>query len=668
LQGGVSGLTLLFFEDFTSGLSADWQAVNDSGNISNWNVMTGEYRQDNFVGFNGSAMQGGYHRGTYTYLTTGAGLTDYQFSVKATPLADSGQDIGVMVRLDTNNYSYSRLSFSTANGFGRLETNSGSVFSTLAKNARGYQQGSVLNITMEVQGPIIIARVNGEKLFGAYDASLTGGTVALYCRDICAFDDVNIQNNDVAPTIVIAEPSAYSIAPGATFNVSAVVLNKPVGAIVDFQLAGFAGACTAASDTGTPGLFSATCTAPSQGIYQLTANLNDQSGLLDTDTNLGIGVGDNYAVVGDSLVVGLDDNTRNDGVAQNGWVVSSQGYEAILTDYLNVIQPQPSIVYNAGTPGDNSTNILNDRITSVIERYADANNVIINVGVNDASGTLFTPSGMGCSGTGCNGTYKGNIQSLIDQIVAAGKTPIVTLVAPRFGDAFQVPYADPANHTKNLLIRDEYNFVITNELTNNHQIGADLYGYFLGSENRFYLYATNLHPNALGYNVIAHLMNNAITGGITLPFVAGGLCVRLIQAGVCESPLTYKENLLELDNSYYVDQLFTLTNSIPSVLADGRWIMTRDQDLDASNTDYLSFNVPEAATLYVAYDDAATSVPAWLSFNYVQTALLLNTDNPSAPVMRLYRKDNVIGSVALGGAEATVNGAAANYIVILVKN
>jgi len=667
LQGQPAVLDLPYTEDFSSG-APSWFAVDDSGDVSNWNVTNGAYRQSNFVGFFGGAMQNGYHLGSYSLMGGGTELTDYQFNVTATPMADSGQDIGVMVRANQATDSYTRLSFSAANGFGRLETKAAGVFKTLAKNARGYQQGTPLNITMEVQGPVIIAKVNGEKLFGAYDVSLSKGTVGLYCRDNCAFDDVSIQNNDATPVIVISEPTSYSVSAGTAFNVGAVVLNTPVGATVEFQLDGQAAACTSASDLGHVNHFTASCTAPSQGIYQLTAILKDQFGVqLDTDINQDVSVSDNYVVIGDSISVGLDDNTAGDGSSQNGWMQSNMGYEAILMDHLAALQSQPSIVHKAATPGDTAVISETQRMSSILERHLDANKAIITLGVNDAGGVIFTPSGLGCSGASCNGTYKGYLQSMIDQLDAAGKSTIVTLSPPRFGDASQAPYADPANHTRNLLIRDQYNVVISTELVNHH-VGPDYYDYFLGSENRFYLYATNLHPNALGYAVMGQLLSNTITGGTTIPFIADNLCVKLSQAGSCQSPLTYKQNLLEVGNTYYVDQSYTLLNSIPAILNDGRWIMTSDLDRDQSNANYLSFNVPETSTVYVAYDANATTLPAWLSSNFTDTGVTIDTDNASAPSMRLYSQANVLGNVTLGGANAAANGAGANYLVIVVKD
>ena len=106
------------------------------------------------MGFLGNALQGNYHLGTYTYLSAAVGLADYRFSVNAIPLAESGQDIGVMFRYQDNNHYY-RLSFSSSDGFTRLEKKLGGSFSTLAKNARGYEKGGMLGIQVEIANGLI---------------------------------------------------------------------------------------------------------------------------------------------------------------------------------------------------------------------------------------------------------------------------------------------------------------------------------------------------------------------------------------------------------------------------------------------------------------------------------------------------------------------------------
>jgi hypothetical protein len=308
--------------------------------------------------------------------------------------------------------------------------------------------------------------------------------------------------------------------------------------------------------------------------------------------------------------------------------------------------------------------VLNQRIAGVLERNSAAANLIVMIGVNDAGGTSFTPSGTGCSGPACNETFKGNVQAVVNQAATAGKTILMPLTPPRFGDALAGPYPDPASHPRNLLIRDEYNHVIANEITD-IALGPDFYDYFLGSQNRFDLYATNLHPNALGYQVMAQLIANAITGGSTPPAVAGNFCVRLIQGSACQAPLTYKQNLMEPGNRYYVDAPFTVID-LPAALVDGRFVLTANADRNATNDDYLTFELPGSSSVYVAWDANAT-VPAWLA-GFTATGDSISTDDPAAPTLDLYRQDAVAGTVQLGGAASGSTGAAANYIVIVVVN
>ena len=42
--------------------------MDNSGLASDWRVAGGEYRQNNFVGNFGAALQQGYHLGTYAFL------------------------------------------------------------------------------------------------------------------------------------------------------------------------------------------------------------------------------------------------------------------------------------------------------------------------------------------------------------------------------------------------------------------------------------------------------------------------------------------------------------------------------------------------------------------------------------------------------------------------
>ena len=331
-------------------------------------------------------------------------------------------------------------------------------------------------------------------------------------------------------------------------------------------------------------------------------------------------------------------------------MISFQGYQPNLIDLLNSTQPHLNLVFDDAVPGDKSSHALNDRIASTIERHAEASHVLMALGTNDASGTTPVDHGLSCSGASCQGTFKGNMQAILDIIYGAGKTSIVALVPPRFGDnAGSAPYTNPLTHPKNIL-NQQYNQVILNELSK-RQIGPDLFEFFLVSANHFSLFADNLHPNALGNVVLAHLWHNAIVGGSTLPFILENICVRTLQAGACEEPLRYKQNLLEIGDRYYVDRSFTLQNSIPDALRTGRWIMTADDDKDLDNSDHLSFNITQGSTLYVAYDSTAATLPTWMT-GFVDTGLQIQTSDGASPLLNLYKLDNAAGEIILGGVDA----------------
>ena len=224
-----NSISLPFTDDFEDGDASGWSITDGSGNVSNWVVNNGGYVQSNFVGRIGSALEGTYHLGTYAILQAGKGLSDYRFSVDVTPQVGAevdqniqGNDIGVMFRyLDDDNYY--RFSINSNKGFSRLEKKSGGIFTTLAKDARGYHVGELRNIVIELVGPVINVFLDGDALFGAFDQDIINGSVGLYCQDRTTFDNVLISDAGSIPSIVIATPTAYSVSTSENISVAAVI-------------------------------------------------------------------------------------------------------------------------------------------------------------------------------------------------------------------------------------------------------------------------------------------------------------------------------------------------------------------------------------------------------------------------------------------------------------
>jgi lysophospholipase L1-like esterase/chitodextrinase len=650
--------------DFTSGDVSDWSVFDDSGVSSTWQVISGAYHQVTDVD-NWPSFATAYNRGTYSFLPSLTGFSDYRFSVDITPLddappvgTDDGKDVGIMFRYQDND-NYYRLSFSARKSFTRLEKKVGGAFTTLATDSRGYVDGQDFKVAVNLSGDQIQVMRDGDALFAVSDTSLSAGTVALYSQDAVKFDNVLVGVRDPNPTIVISTPLAHSVSGVAGVTALAGVTNLPAGGRVDFAIGGTpCGAPTQPS----PGLYHADCGSPLQGDYDLAATLrNDRGGVVVSDSNQQVGVlGDYYVTIGDSITEGSGDFFIADNRSQDGRIIGQQSYQASLDDLLTASTSSPNIVFNEGVGGFTTTDALT-RINSLLERHQGANKALMMLGTNDSGGgTPLSPS-----------AYRTNMQSLVNTITGQGKTVWVARVPP------VLPFA--THTTRNGDIQG-YNAVV-NGLTN-IQLGPDFFSFFYddngtpgttGDDNeRGSLFALNdnLHPNSLGYRVMAQLWHNALTGGGAAPFFLGRLCDRLISSDCSAvAPTNHKQSLLQVgrNNEYYIDETYT-PSSIPAVLADGIWIMTANAERNNPAATYIRFTVDRPVTVYVAYDAGAGSRPNWLANNFTDAGLNLKVTDPSSPTLHAYKKDYPVGTISLGGNLAPgASGADSNYVAIVVE-
>ena len=625
-SGGTIGLmaatlaagetTIPFADNFSDGSTQGWVAVDETGVVSNWTVINQQlYQTVRVMSF--TSLDKSYHLGTYAYLQSGFGLTDYRFSVDATFIGTPGRlddDIGVMFRY-TDPDNYYRFSMNSRYGFSRLEKKVGGSFVPLAVDSRGFTIGQTMHITVDVRGSLIQVFLNSVPLFSVTDSSLPSGTIALYNEDQSRYDNVEIVSAGGVPAVTLSTPTAYSVQSNGTLSVSAVAAGVPVGGWVDLVLDG----SSAVTDTTAP--YSTQFTGLTTGDHTIQAILRDASGVeLASDTNTVVGVfGDYYIGIGDSITNGDFDYFKLDNNSLSGRAFAVPGYEPLLTDLLDASQLKPNIAYNEGIGGDESVDTAFARVNSIVLRHPGANKVLLMSGTNDAGASI--PSGSGCTGNACNGTYKGNMKAIINTLVGAGKEVWVALPPPVFG--FSTPFANPDSATANTNFIQQYGNVVTNELSN-RQVGPDFYAYFLGAgQNRFSLFTNTLHPNALGYKVMAQLWHNSLTLlNDPLPFVLDNLVPSTTAPYV-------KQNLLQTGNTYYVDATYTLTG-IPASLNTGRWISTANSDKGNTSTNYLSFDVDRSVTVFIAYDAGATQLPTWMS-GYANTGQSISTTDPLSP-------------------------------------
>lgn len=223
-----------------------------------------------------------------------------------------------------------------------------------------------------------------------------------------------------------------------------------------------------------------------------------------------VGVGNFYVAFGDSITDGECDDISWDDISLD-LRNRGGGYEPVLNDLLTAAKGYPNTVINEGIGGERSSDGL-ARIQDVITRYPEANFILILFGTNDSNVTFPAPSGLGLNpgDPGYIGSYKYNMQQIIDKIMTSGKVPILGKVPITLGPcALCDPFPDPDVASRNLLIQ-EYNLVIE-ELVSSNSISItppDFYNYFRANQDKM---ADNLHPNGVGYQSMADLWFNALT-------------------------------------------------------------------------------------------------------------------------------------------------------------
>ena len=669
VHGGTGCVVLPVVYDFTDGDVSSWYNVNNTPTSSTWKVINREYHQSRDVFSRYYGHDESYKLGTYSYLSSLGCLSNYQLSVDITPLKDDppqdafgGKDAGVMFRYKDDN-NYYRLSFNTRDSYARLEKKAGGNFTTLATNARGYIEEQTFNVRIRLDGDLIQVLLDGDPIFAVSDSTHSSGTIALYSQDAMKFDNVRVEARNSSPTLVLSTPLAHSVGVTSTVSASAVVTNMPTGGSVEFEIGG--AACDPATQV-SPGLFSANCGQPGKDDYYLSGMgmrgilRNKSGGIVASDENTRIGVkGNSYVTVGDSITEGIYDLYAADNQSLDGRIIGKQGYQARLNNRLTT-GSSTNIIFNEAVGGDSTPHTL-ERINSILERHPGSNRGLMMLGTNDSGGsTPLTPP-----------QYKANMQSLANRMIAKG----ITVWIPQLPPA--LPYAENATRNGDII---GYNAAINN--LSNIQTGPDFFTFFYNDNDtpyhgnavneRLSLYYDNIHPNALGIRIMSDLWASSL-GTATVPFFLDRLCNRLESANCgAVTPSKHKQNLLGINSEYYIDEAYTLS-SIPAALADGIWILPANAESGNTDAEYIEFKTNRQATVYVAYDAGASSLPDWLNpavaeSGYTDAYLDIQTTDPLSPTLHVYSQTFSAGTVSLGGNMAAgATGANSNYLVIVVE-
>ena len=643
---------LPYTDSFDDDLQGNWVQVDETNLNSTWTLADGQYQQLADMGFVAShgAFDATYHLGTFSMLEDALHLSDYQVEVDVTLRSDFGDECGLMWRVQ-NADNYHRLVINYRDGMTLLQSKIQGTWHTLARNTRAVTPGQRTRLTVISEGDLMSISQDQQHQFSATDNRLQAGTIALYSRGACAFDNLSIIPAALTPTIRITNLTAFDVTSETTFTAHGVYRNVAANQDVTVRVSSESQTCN--TTRATLGSFSAECRLVA-GKHTLTAEVvqgNEpiaESQLRDVQVG-GMRIG----TVGDSITFGRGDNYQSDGVSRSGRRISFGGYQSNLEDYLAAAQPPlNTIIFSAGIAGD-QTPWIAQRMASYVEQHPNLDHVLVMAGTNDAINGRS--SGLNCADAACTDTYAEALANLLHPLTALDHTIWLAKPPPIWGPTKLIRDANPAQLPENHRIR-EYAEVIDDQFSS-YRAGPDFYDYFIGERDRSFLFADSYHPNGLGYALFAALWRNTLVGDTALPYIVEQITVRVDGQPVV--PSYYQQTFLEAGDTYTVDEAHTLI-AVPDSLRHARWILPANQHKHAVDNDYLTVDLGASPVdVYVAFPQG--SRPSWLA-GWHDVGQALRTTNPDASHLRLYQQTGLLGTVAFGGAE----GAPSNYLVAVL--
>lgn len=333
-----------------------------------------------------------------------------------------------------------------------------------------------------------------------------------------AMAEVNLEGQCDTPFVELIEPLTQEVQAGSGLQVTAsVCLAQPVHAGWGVRLSVDGGAQQQtipfpSNGQITPTTFQRTFTGISGDNHQVDAVIVNNTaapvaGADTSDSVTNVGVGDVYAAIGDSTTVGVGDDDDTDAISQDGRNTNTgRGFIPALNNILTAKLGRPHDILNFGYSGESSAGALIRTPKFLRVRPRDTV-FLIALGINDANSGLV-PSGQGLNpgDSGYSGTFKANLQALIDLFRDSSNGRTVYLAKVSF---LLSPPRPPSVITDliayNVAI-DE--LVVSNGIT---VVPPDLFTFF--QTNPSQLQADGIHPTGSGHKSVSTLWCVAITGG-----------------------------------------------------------------------------------------------------------------------------------------------------------
>ncbi len=126
------------------------------------------------------------------------------------------------------------------------------------------------------------------------------------------------------------------------------------------------------------------------------------------------------------------------------------------------------------------------------------------------------------------------------------------------------------------------------------------------------------------------------------------------------SPTTYVWDTLDAGKVQYVDRTFTFS-TVPAAFTGLPFLRTANDDKSSSGSSWITFDLSQAATVYVAHDDRVAPKPSWMgAFADIGADLVSGGGTHS-----LFARDFSAGPVALGGNVESGTTTNSMYTVVL---
>jgi lysophospholipase L1-like esterase len=247
-------------------------------------------------------------------------------------------------------------------------------------------------------------------------------------------------------------------------------------------------------------------------VQIIDASGNNVTGTNTHDRSIQVGIGNYLVATGDSITYGFGGDFHTSADGRN----TGPGFEPLLNNLLTLDLGVPHTVENEGVPGEISAYGVSE-IDAVLDRYPNAQLILVQWGTNDADAYDDVPSGLGLNpgDDGYAGSFKDHLKQIIIAVNNAGKAvclaklPIVLgedVTGPRYDDP-----ADPPLNSRGYKIL-QYNSVIDElyrDADNNIAvIPPNFWALFnedvSGGKRYDSEYSDNFHPNGTGYASMAN--------------------------------------------------------------------------------------------------------------------------------------------------------------------